>query len=111
MRNDNLPFVRINDSVENLLIKMSDGKSEIALIGSPDNLIGVITDGDLRRGLLKFNGPLKNLKISNFLTDDPVIVNVDDSVNDVEELMLKKKISTILVKDLDNIVGTYQIFD
>ena len=49
MRSEDLPF--ISEGIENveLLIKISEGKLGMALIGSQNNLRGIITDGDFIR--------------------------------------------------------------
>jgi len=109
MRTHDLPFVPENISNEELLVKMSEGKLGMALIGTPENLKGVITDGDLRRGLIKF-GSLSKLNIIEHMTRVPITVQQSDTIQTVEDLMKQKKISTVIVLDIDKVVGTYQIY-
>ncbi len=109
MRTHNLPFVDEKISNEELLVKMSEGKLGMALIGTPENLRGIITDGDLRRGLIKF-GSLTELNIIAHMTRTPVIVQASEMIQNVEEVMKTKKISTVIVKDQETVVGTYQIY-
>ena len=52
MRTQNLPFVDGNAPVQDALLTMTEGRLGMAIIGSPDQLEGVITDGDLRRVLV-----------------------------------------------------------
>lgn len=109
MRTHNLPFVEETISNEELLVKMSEGKLGMALIGNPENLRGVITDGDLRRGLIKF-GSLTKLNIIEHMTCTPVIVQETESIQAVEDLMKQKKISTVIVERNGIVAGTYQIY-
>ena len=53
MCTENLPFVDPKASVQDALIVMTEGRLGLALVGNADNLVGVITDGDLRRLLVK----------------------------------------------------------
>ena len=95
--------------IPELLVKMSEGKLGMALIGTPENLKGLITDGDLRRGLIKF-GSLSKLNIIEHMTRVPITVQQSDTIQTVEDLMKQKKISTVIVLDIDKVVGTYQIY-
>ena len=49
MRTDNLPFVAPDMPVQDAIITMTEGRLGIALVGTPDALSGILTDGDLRR--------------------------------------------------------------
>ncbi len=109
MRTNDLPFVREDISNVDLLVKMSEGKLGMALIGTPGNLKGIITDGDLRRGLIKY-GSLSSINLSEHMTRNPVMVEGSESIQQVEEIMKQKKISTIIVNKGEVVVGVYQIY-
>ena len=53
MCTENLPFVDPEASVQDALMVMTEGRLGLALVGNAENLVGVITDGDLRRLLVK----------------------------------------------------------
>jgi len=49
---DAIPFASVNDSMKQVLFTMTKkGLGVVGLLDSEENLVGVITDGDLRRGL------------------------------------------------------------
>ena len=106
----NLPFVSPRSSITNLLVKMSEGKIGMALIGSSDNLFGIITDGDIRRGIVN-SGSVSDMNIENIINKSPIICDYYEKLNVVDDLMLKKKISTVLIKKSNHIVGVHQIYD
>ena len=110
MRSEELPFVDLNIEPEELLIRMSEGKLGMALIGTPDDLKGIITDGDFRRGLLRF-GSMKKMDLKKILTADPVIVEESMALSEVEMLMKERKITTVPVRKGAHITGVYQIFN
>src|ERR1700761_8366663 len=53
MRTDNLPFVDKSASFTEMLLCMSEGKLGMVIVGDAGYVKGIITDGDLRRALMK----------------------------------------------------------
>ena len=109
-RRENLPFVDPTTSAEELLIRMSQGKLGLAIIGTPESIKGIITDGDLRRGLVKY-GSFKELNIEQWMSKNPKTVPVDMRVVKVEEMMIENKITATLVEQNGRVIGVYQIFN
>ncbi|MBK0378137.1 KpsF/GutQ family sugar-phosphate isomerase [Mucilaginibacter segetis] len=111
MRTDALPFIEADASFTQLIIRMSEGKLGMVIVGNSDKVVGVITDGDLRRGLVK-HPDIQQLPITAMMNNDPIKVNEEELVYDAELLMLERKITTLLIKNTDDcIVGVYQIFN
>jgi arabinose-5-phosphate isomerase len=112
MRTDNLPFIHKDASFTELLLRMSEGRLGMVIVGTADNFDGIVTDGDLRRALLH-NPNTAELHILTMMTATPVIIGEDEFVNQAENLMVAKKITTILVGDdsKKQITGIYQIFN
>ncbi|MDB5155155.1 MAG: KpsF/GutQ family sugar-phosphate isomerase [Mucilaginibacter sp.] len=112
MRRDNLPYIDKNASFTEMLLCMSEGKLGLVIVGSADRIEGVVTDGDLRRALVR-NPDTSQLVISEMMTADPVIIDPDEYINQAEQLMIGKKIATILVGSAvkRNIDGVYQIYN
>lgn len=110
MRTNDLPFVPETISNVELLVKMSEGKLGMALIGNANDLKGIVTDGDLRRGLIRY-GSLEKLNLLDHMTRNPLIVEHYEPIQNVEELMKERKVSTMLVKKENRIEGVYQIFN
>ena len=110
MRTAHLPFVDESISAEALLIAISEGKLGMAIVGTPQAPIGIITDGDLRRGLQKY-GNLKAFELTSWMTPKPIVVNQTQKLVEVEQMMKEKRITVVLVRDDQEIVGVYQIFN
>jgi len=112
MRTDNLPFIHKDASFTELLLRMSEGRLGMVIVGTADNFDGIVTDGDLRRALLH-NPNTAELHIPTMMTVSPVIIGEEEFVNQAENLMVAKKITTILVGDESKkqITGVYQIFN
>ena len=52
MKQTNLPFIYHDAGVQEVLVKMTEGRLGLALVGTKEILNGVITDGDIRRALI-----------------------------------------------------------
>ncbi|SEM71630.1 arabinose-5-phosphate isomerase [Mucilaginibacter gossypiicola] len=111
MRIDKLPFINEEASFMDLLLRMSEGRLGMVMVGDSSLIKGVVTDGDLRRALLK-HPDTSTLTIAEIMTVNPVIIDENEFVGYAEQLMLEKKITTLLVGTASNrsITGVYQIY-
>ncbi|ASU34687.1 KpsF/GutQ family sugar-phosphate isomerase [Mucilaginibacter xinganensis] len=112
MRTDKLPFIDVNASFTELLLKMSEGRLGMVIAGDKDNVKGIVTDGDLRRALFK-NPDTTQLTIEGMMTKTPVYISENEFINQAEQLMIEKKITTVLVGSSDEgrVSGIYQIYN
>lgn len=112
MRTDNLPFINQDAHFTELLLRMSEGKLGMVIVGTADNVKGVVTDGDLRRALVK-NPDTSQLKITDMMSANPVIVDSDKFVGEAEQLMIERKITNVLVgsPEMRRVDGVYQIYN
>lgn len=112
MRRENLPFIDKNASFTELLLRMSEGKLGLVIVGNTDRMEGIITDGDLRRALVR-NPDTSQLHITEMMTANPIVVTPDEFINTAEQLMMEKKIATILVGSANErkVEGVYQIYN
>ena len=112
MRTDKLPFINIDASFTELLLKMSEGRLGMVIVGDADKVEGIITDGDLRRALFK-NPDISQQTIGGMMTKAPVFISENEFINRAEQLMIDKKITTVLVGSADDrtLNGIYQIYN
>ena len=109
MRVDNLPFIQEDASFTEILLRMSEGRLGMVIVGDDQYVKGIITDGDLRRALVRTPDPAK-LTVTNMMTPTPVFIESDQFINTAETLMMEKKITTVLVGSERKVIGVYQIF-
>ena len=111
MRTDNLPFVNANASFTEILLCMSEGRLGMVIVGDTANVKGIITDGDLRRALIR-NPDTSKLSVENMMTTTPVYIEEEQTLSNAEQLMMEKKITAVLVGSEINksISGVYQIY-
>jgi arabinose-5-phosphate isomerase len=97
------PVIQSDASLKKALDKMTEHRLGIALIvGSDEKLVGVLTDGDLRRLLLSHQSPLPELLITpaiNFGTRTAFVIISSASVEEAAKLMSEKEIWDLPVVD------------
>lgn len=111
MRTDTLPFVNDSISFTELLLRMSEGRLGMVIVGNSSHVQGVVTDGDLRRALMR-NPDTSTQTVAGMMSHNPVIINEDVFIHEADNLMMDKKITTILVGSPANrtVKGIYQIY-
>jgi arabinose-5-phosphate isomerase len=97
MKQFNLPFVDKGSDVQNVLIKMTEGRLGLALVGSKEKLYGVITDGDIRRALID-NSNFTNLKAIDLMNENPLTAIETDNLQLAEKKNERSKGSMLSCK-------------
>ena len=110
-RTQNLPFVDGNESVQNALLIMTEGRLGMAIVGASDRLDGIITDGDLRRVLVA-GADLGNIAVKQVATLKPLTIGPDVLMADAEAKMLEARVQCLVVVDkVGAVVGVIQIYE
>lgn len=94
------------------VMAMTGAKSGAALVATPvGELVGIFTDGDLRR-LLAEGHDIANSSIESVMTRDPVAVNQSAYAVDVLRVFERYKIDDLpVVDDQQHLVGCVDIQD
>ncbi|MBF7068272.1 KpsF/GutQ family sugar-phosphate isomerase [Campylobacter volucris] len=110
MVRDNLPIVSLNTNFSDLIDVMTSGKLGLCIVLENEKLVGIITDGDLRRALKSNDKPRFDFKASEIMSANPKVIDAKAMATQAEELMLKHKIKEIVVSENDKIVGIIQLY-
>ncbi|MCF7979060.1 MAG: KpsF/GutQ family sugar-phosphate isomerase [Chromatiaceae bacterium] len=109
MKSEQLPFVDPQASADEVLATTTAGKLGISLVSSDRHrVIGVITDGDLRRALQRLREGFFALSAQQLMSPKPVTIGIDSSMNTALELMATHQITALVVVDDDSVVGVVQ---
>lgn len=107
----NLPVVTKDTPLRDAVIAISEGRLGLVVIMENNQVKGIVTDGDLRRALVK-QIDMNQASIGEIMTKSPITITPDTMLVDAEALMLEKKIKALIVADKDNhIAGILEIFD
>ncbi len=110
MVSKNLPIVHPDTEFNNLVDVMTSGKLGLCLVLENEKLVGIITDGDLRRALKANDKPRFDFKAKEIMSINPKVVDADAMASEAEEIMLKYKIKEIVVSKEDKVVGIIQLY-
>jgi arabinose-5-phosphate isomerase len=111
MRQDALPFVDPQAPVQDAILVMTEGRLGMALVGSRDNLQGVLTDGDLRRLLVR-GVDLANTPVGEVASASPLTIAADQLMADAEARMQESRVQCLVVtEESGSVVGVVQIFE
>ena len=102
------PMVSTNDDIKDVIIEISNKMLGITPVFSKDTIVGVITDGDLRRTLLN-NQEISKLKAKDIMSTNPQIIDSKTLASDALEIMKKNKISQLIVTNNDSYIGVIHI--
>lgn len=107
-----IPLVRKNDLIRDALIEMSS--KSLGMTGVLDDsgrLVGVYTDGDIRRTLNK-NVDVRSCTIDTVMTRNPITVSTDTLAAEAVQIMQAGSINGLFVVDGDGYVqGAFNMLD
>jgi arabinose-5-phosphate isomerase len=111
-RGERLPCVSESASLQDALLEMTrKGLGATAVVDASNKLIGIFTDGDLRRTLEK-NADLRGVKISDVMTHNPRTIAADKLAAEAAQMMQARKITCVLIVDEgDRLVGALHTHD
>lgn len=106
-----IPIVKEDDIMQNAILIMNENRIGCTgVVSSKGKLIGVITDGDLRRNI--DNPNLLLTKVKDIMTKNPLTINKESLMGDVLAIMEKKSITSLFVTDKnENVEGVIHIHD
>lgn len=112
MHKENLPLCSPSTLLKDAITVMTEGRKGVVLIQSSGKLLGIFTDGDLRRAILKESEGMMHKTMEELMTANPKTINENIMIAQAEELMLQDKITLlIVVNDAKNVSGILEIYD
>ena len=108
--NNLVPKVDTTESISNVIIEISSKRLGITAVIENNILIGVITDGDLRR-MIQEHPNYQQLKASQIMTGKPLTVESSEMVVNALGIMRENNITQLPVVDGDKYVGIIHLHD
>ena len=104
-----LPIAKLEEKMSKALITMTKKSFGcIGVINKNEQIVGIITDGDLRR---KLNSKFFEKKASEIMTKNPTLANKDMLVGEAINLMNTKKITSLFICNKKRPLGIVHIHD
>lgn len=109
--NNEKPKVLSGQSLKEVIVEMTAKRLGItAVTDAANNLLGIITDGDLRR-MLEKNTAIDAIKADDIMTPSPLTIGPDEMAIDALDLLRKKEISQLAVTDQGKYLGILHLHD
>lgn len=112
-RGEQIPQVALDALMDEVIYEMSNKKLGVtSVVDSNGGLVGVISDGDLRRLLQKKRERVLSFKASQCMTKDPLTISEDELGTSALHIMEENKITSLMVTDgSNNVVGVIHLHD
>ncbi len=81
------------------IIEVSKGKLGLGVSLEDNKVCGLITDGDIRRAMEKWQAEFFNKTVDDIMTHEPKTVLPTTKISEIQKIMHKYKIHTVLVID------------
>lgn len=109
---ERLPFVYADSSLKEIVLEISKkGLGMSAVVDNESKVIGIVTDGDMRRVLDK-DVDVRTLCAVDFMGKSPKVIQADAMAIDAVELINKHHIGGLLVVDeAQKLVGAFNLYD
>lgn len=108
--NNQAPKVNHNDDLKTVIVEISSKRLGATAVLKNKSLVGIITDGDLRR-MLEKNTDLTNLVASGIMSSNPRTISSETLVVHALNLMRQNNITQLLVVDHKKYVGVIHLHD
>ena len=103
MRTDELPIISQDMHLGEAIIEVSKGKLGLGIsLDDEGRVIGILTDGDIRRAMERWQEQFFNRTVSDIMTRNPKIVTPQTKVTEIQRVMHLHKIHSVLVCNKQN---------
>ncbi len=104
------PQVKKTDAVRNVIIEISSKRIGAAAVIENDTLIGIVTDGDIRRMMEKYE-LINDLTAADIMSYTPKTIEADELAVNALMVMQQKNISQIIVTKQNHFFGFIHLHD
>lgn len=104
------PNVTADTSIKDVINEISSKRLGVTAVSSENRLIGVITDGDIRR-MLENNDSIAGLCAQDIMSTAPKTINAEALAVKAFEMLDQNEITTLLVTKNDEYVGVVHLHD
>lgn len=100
MRSDDMPIIPASMHLGEAIIHVSAGKLGLGISLNDDNTVaGIITDGDIRRAMERWQAEFFNRTVADIMTKTPKCVHPSTKISEIQRIMNANKVHAVLVID------------
>lgn len=101
MRVEELPVLEPGMNLGEAIILVSKGKLGLGIAMENETIAGLITDGDIRRAMEKWQAEFFNKTVADIMTRNPKTVTRQTRISEIQKIMNRYKVHSVLVTDKD----------
>ena len=111
MSREPLPIVSSETMLSDAILVMTEGKKGMVVAIDSERVVGIITDGDLRRTIQKYKKDFFDLKVADVMIRTPKTIHEDAGLAQATDIMLTNSIHSLIVLDnSEHFVGIVDYF-
>jgi arabinose-5-phosphate isomerase len=105
-----VPLVAPEANLNEVLLRISEGRLGLVGVGTSTNIQGVITDGDIRRAMATTENH-HALFARDMGSKTPIFIDENMGLSEMDRLFRERKIVTVLVGSPQQLKGVVQFYD
>jgi arabinose-5-phosphate isomerase len=110
MKKDSLPICEKDTPIKDVIHKITKGGCGLVVVMANNNVVGIITDGDIRRAMEDKEDVFFILKAFEISSYKPKSINYNSKLTEAGDLMNKFKINSLIVlNDESELVGVVEM--
>jgi len=99
MYTKDLPVIDKEENVLNILSIITKSKLGLVIVLEDKKVLGLLTDGDLRRAIEKNKKDFFDLKICEIMNQNPIVIQENESLTNADALFKEKRLNILIVLD------------
>jgi arabinose-5-phosphate isomerase len=107
-KNNQVPKVQLGTEVKQVIVEISKKMLGVTAVLDNDKVVGIITDGDIRR-MLNMHDNIKGLTAADIMSSNPKTIDNDTLAIKALELMQQKGISQLLATEKGKYLGVIHV--
>lgn len=107
---ENLPFVAPDTLMSEAIQVVTNGKLGIGIVIENDKLVGIITDGDIRRAMQRIGKEFFSTPVADIMSRNPKTISRTAKIVEAGEMMNHYSIHTLVVLDKNKVCGIIDSF-
>ena len=108
--NNEKPMVSPESSIKDVIIEISSNRLGITAVVENNNIVGIVTDGDLRR-MLEGSSDIDNLSAKDIMTISPKVIEGNEMATTALKQMQSNNITQLVVVDSNTYLGVIHLHD
>ncbi|MCK4442340.1 MAG: KpsF/GutQ family sugar-phosphate isomerase [Sulfurovaceae bacterium] len=111
MHKKSLPICTKESGIKEIIQVVSECKMGLVIVMQESDILGIITDGDIRRAMESKEEEFFRLQAKDLMSLNPKTISSKAKLMEAQTLMSKYKVNSLLVANDNQVVGIVQIYD